>query len=422
MEEKIKKLRGFRELYPDEMEARAIIFKKMKEISRNFNFKEIDTPSVEPLDLFKMKSGEEIVSQTFSFIDKGNREITLVPEITPIVARMVAQRKNMIKPIKWYSIPKLWRYEEPQSGRLREFYQYNADIFGISGVEADAEIIALSQAILESLGLRDKYIMRISDRLLMEEILKNFKIKEVGSALRLIDRMEKIGENKFKEEFEKISKDVDIMEFIKLKGDLNLIEKKLDGIIGESILNRLRNLEEYLKEYDYGNFIFDLSIVRGIAYYTGIVFEAHDYKGELRAILGGGRYDNVVSLFDGENVPAVGFGMGDAVLEILMKRENLWPNVRQRPDYFIAIQGNARKLGIIVAKSLREKGYIVDLDLSNKPLSNQMKYADKIESKYVIIIGENEMKKNIVNVREMESGKQIEIKVEDLLKGYKLFS
>ncbi|MEM4221667.1 MAG: ATP phosphoribosyltransferase regulatory subunit, partial [Thermoplasmata archaeon] len=281
---------------------------------------------------------------------------------------------------------------------------------------------ALSQAILESLGLRDKYIMRISDRLLMEEILKNFKIKEVGSALRLIDRMEKIGENKFKEEFEKISKDVDIMEFIKLKGDLNLIEKKLDGIIGESILNRLRNLEEYLKEYDYGNFIFDLSIVRGIAYYTGIVFEAHDYKGELRAILGGGRYDNVVSLFDGENVPAVGFGMGDAVLEILMKRENLWPNVRQRPDYFIAIQGNARKLGIIVAKSLREKGYIVDLDLSNKPLSNQMKYADKIESKYVIIIGENEMKKNIVNVREMESGKQIEIKVEDLLKGYKLFS
>ncbi|MEM4313479.1 MAG: histidine--tRNA ligase, partial [Thermoplasmata archaeon] len=412
----------FRELYPEEMEARAIIFKKMKEISRNFNFKEIDTPSVEPLDLFKMKSGEEIVSQTFSFIDKGNREITLVPEITPIVARMVAQRKNMIKPIKWYSIPKLWRYEEPQSGRLREFYQYNADIFGISGVEADAEIIALSQAILESLGLRDKYIMRISDRLLMEEILKNFKIKEVGSALRLIDRMEKIGENKFKEEFEKISKDVDIMEFIKLKGDLNLIEKKLDGIIGESILNRLRNLEEYLKEYDYGNFIFDLSIVRGIAYYTGIVFEAHDYKGELRAILGGGRYDNVVSLFDGENVPAVGFGMGDAVLEILMKRENLWPNVRQRPDYFIAIQGNARKLGIIVAKSLREKGYIVDLDLSNKPLSNQMKYADKIESKYVIIIGENEMKKNIVNVREMESGKQIEIKVEDLLKGYKLFS
>ena len=422
MEEKIKKLRGFRELYPEEMEARAIIFKKMKDRSRNFNFKEIDTPSVEPLDLFKMKSGEEIVSQTFSFIDKGNREITLVPEITPIVARMVAQRKNMIKPIKWYSIPKLWRYEEPQSGRLREFYQYNADIFGISGVEADAEIIALSQAILESLGLRDKYIMRISDRLLMEEILKNFKIKEVGSALRLIDRMEKIGENKFKEEFEKISKDVDIMEFIKLKGDLNLIEKKLDGIIGESILNRLRNLEEYLKEYDYGNFIFDLSIVRGIAYYTGIVFEAHDYKGELRAILGGGRYDNVVSLFDGENVPAVGFGMGDAVLEILMKRENLWPNVRQRPDYFIAIQGNARKLGIIVAKSLREKGYIVDLDLSNKPLSNQMKYADKIESKYVIIIGENEMKKNIVNVREMESGKQIEIKVEDLLKGYKLFS
>ncbi len=422
MNENIKKLRGFREIYPEEMEVRSKIFAQMREISRRFNFKEIDTPSVEPLELFRMKSGEEIVSQTFSFVDKGGREITLVPEVTPSVARMVAQRKNILMPLKWFSIPKLWRYEEPQSGRLREFYQYNADIFGSNGVEADAEIIALSQAILESLGLKNKYIMRISDRNLIEEILKKYGVKEIEKALRLIDRMEKIGEDRFREEFENITKEMDMMEFIKLRGDHSFLEKKLVDVVNFELLEKLKKLEDYLKEYDYGNFIYDLSIVRGIAYYTGIVFEAHDIKGELRAILGGGRYDNVVSLFNGEQVPAVGFGMGDAVLEILMKREKLWPEIKENPDYFIAVLGNARKYAIQISKILRNAGFKVEMDLTGKSLSYQMKYADKIGAKYALLIGEEEMVQNMVTVREMSSGKQLKLSSDDLLKKNKFFS
>ncbi|MGC9137473.1 MAG: histidine--tRNA ligase [Thermoplasmata archaeon] len=413
MDENLRKLRGFREIYPEEMVARARIFNTMRYVSRIFNFKEIDTPSVEPLDLYRLKSGEEIVSQTFSFVDKGGREITLVPEITPTVARMVAQRKNMPKPIKWYSIPKLWRYEEPQSGRLREFYQYNADIFGIWTIEADAEVIALAQAILESLGLRGKYLMRISDRNLIESILLRYGVKDTEGALRLIDKMEKIGEERFREEFEKITREIDIMDFIKIKGRSSMLMEKLQGLVDDEILQKLQLLEEYLQVYDYGDFQYDLSIVRGIAYYTGIVFEAHDFRGELRAILGGGRYDNVVSLFGGEKVPAVGFGMGDAVLEILMKRENLWPSVDESPDYYIAIQGNNRIYAIKIARIIREKGKVAEVDMGGKSLSNQLKYAHKIGAKNAIIVGDEETRENMVTVKELESGKQFRLTIQE---------
>ncbi|MFP3255026.1 MAG: histidine--tRNA ligase [Thermoplasmata archaeon] len=414
MDEGLKRLRGFREIYPEEMSSRLKIFNIMRDVSRRFNFKEIDTPSLEPLELYKLKSGEEIVSQTFSFKDKGGRDVTLVPEITPTVARMVAQKKNMPKPIKWYSIPKLWRYEEPQSGRLREFYQYNADIFGIWTIEADAEVIALAQAILYHLGLGDKYIMRISDRTLIESILRRFDVKDVDMALRLIDRMEKIGEEIFIEEFGKITKEMDIMDFIRLKGDASTISKKLGGLIDDKYLKNIENLENYLKSYNYGNFIFDLSIVRGIAYYTGIVFEAHDVKGELRAILGGGRYDNVVSLFGGEKIPAVGFGMGDAVLEIIMKRENLWPSVDEKVDYFIAIQGDNRPFAIKISKIIREMGKVVEIDMGGKSLSNQLKTADRLGAKNVIIVGDEEKKYNIITLKNLETGEQVRVPIEKI--------
>ncbi|MCI4434423.1 MAG: histidine--tRNA ligase [Thermoplasmata archaeon] len=414
MDEGLKRLRGFREIYPEEMSSRLKIFNIMRDVSRRFNFKEIDTPSLEPLELYKLKSGEEIVSQTFSFKDKGGRDVTLVPEITPTVARMVAQKKNMPKPIKWYSIPKLWRYEEPQSGRLREFYQYNADIFGIWTIEADAEVIALAQAILYHLGLGDKYIMRISDRTLIESILRRFDVKDVDMALRLIDRMEKIGEEIFIEEFGKITKEMDIMDFIRLKGDASTISKKLGGLIDDEYLKNIENLENYLKSYNYGNFIFDLSIVRGIAYYTGIVFEAHDVKGELRAILGGGRYDNVVSLFGGEKIPAVGFGMGDAVLEIIMKRENLWPSVDEKVDYFIAIQGDNRPFAIKISKIIREMGKVVEIDMGGKSLSNQLKTADRLGAKNVIIVGDEEKKYNIITLKNLETGEQVRVPIEKI--------
>jgi len=408
----LQRLRGFRDIYPEYMRARRIVFSKITQVARSFGFHEIDAPSVELLDLFRIKSGEEIVKQTFSFVDKGGREITLIPELTPTVSRMIAARKDLTKPVKWFSFPKMWRYEEPQSGRLREFYQFNADIFGISNIYADAEIIALAMEILDTLGLKGRYIMRVSDRILMEDLLKSMNVKDMEGAFRIIDKRDKIPPQIFREEMLKyISPEkVEILEeTLQYKGDVDVVLNKFPESERTEVLRELKDL---LREYG-KSVVFDLSIVRGLAYYTGIVFEAHDAKEEFRAILGGGRYDKVVELFGAQPTPAVGFGMGDVVLELMMRREGVWPEEKIEVDYFVAIIPGFRKEAIRVANMLRRKGYIVDIELQDRSLSKQMKYANKLNAKYVIIVGE-EIKRNSAVVRNMETGEQKELKIEEI--------
>ena len=408
----LQRLRGFRDIYPEYMRARRIVFSKITQVARSFGFHEIDAPSVELLDLFRIKSGEEIVKQTFSFVDKGGREITLIPELTPTVSRMIAARKDLTKPVKWFSFPKMWRYEEPQSGRLREFYQFNADIFGINNIYADAEVIALAMEILDTLGLKGRYIMRVSDRILMEDLLKSMNVKDMEGAFRIIDKRDKIPLQIFREEMLKyISPEkVEILEeTLQYKGDVDVVLNKFPESERTEVLRELKDL---LREYG-KSVVFDLSIVRGLAYYTGIVFEAHDAKEEFRAILGGGRYDKVVELFGAQPTPAVGFGMGDVVLELMMRREGVWPEEKIEVDYFVAIIPGFRKEAIRVANMLRRKGYIVDIELQDRSLSKQMKYANKLNAKYVIIVGE-EIKRNSAVVRNMETGEQKELKIEEI--------
>jgi len=399
-------------MYPEYMRARRIVFDRICEVARNFGFHEVDTPSVEYLDLFRIKSGEEIVRQTFSFTDKGGREITLIPELTPSVARMIAARKDLVKPAKWFSFPKMWRYEEPQSGRLREFYQFNADIFGVSEIYADAEIIALAMEILDSLGLKNKYLMKLSDRILMEDMLRSMGIEKIEEAFRIIDKKDKLPEDAFYDEMLKITSEENVdslSEILKMKGDIDTVLSKLEHFDRSDTLSSLKDLLQA-----YGKRVtFDLSIVRGLAYYTGIVFEVHDYKGEFRAVLGGGRYDKVVELFGAQPTPAVGFGMGDAVLELLMRREGVWPEEKIDVDYFIAIIPGFRQKAIEVAMLLRKKGYRVDLELRNRGIGKQMKYANKINAKYTVIVGE-ETREGKVVVKDMESGEQEVIPLEKL--------
>ena len=410
----VQKLKGFRDIYPEQMRARRIVFDKINGIARSFGFHEIDAPSVEYLELFRIKSGEEIVQQTFSFVDKGGREITLIPELTPTVARMLSSRKNIPKPVKWFSFPKMWRYEEPQSGRLREFYQFNADIFGVEGIEADAEILALAMEILDSLGLEGKYVMRVSDRILMEEILKSLGVENIEGTFRVVDKRDKMSEKAFKEELSRVAGEdacESIADMLKIRGSIGDVISRLGpGERGE----KLMQLEELLDAYG-KKVTFDLSIVRGLAYYTGLVFEAHDARGELRAILGGGRYDNVVELFGGPHTPAVGFGMGDAVLEILMKREGVWPEEKIEVDAFIAVVKGYRSNAIKIAHNLRKHGFSVDIDLTNRNLGKQMKYANRINARYVVIVGD-EVKNDMVVLRNMESGNQKEISISELPK------
>ncbi len=417
--DKIQKLKGFREFYPEVMAARRKVFDTMHRVARSFGFHEIDTPSLEPLELFRIKSGEEIVQQTFSFVDKGGREVTLIPELTPSVARMIANRKDLPRPVKWYSIGKMWRYEEPQSGRLREFYQFNADIFGSPKPEADAEVIALAMKILDSLDLGGKYIMRVSDRILMEEILRGIGVEgDLWEVLRVIDKKEKVDEEKFREMLSGVGlvdKQIDdLLSILDVRGRCD----ELSDVLGKyPQYQRLSRIFELVEAYNVkGEIILDLSIVRGLAYYSSTVFEAHDAKRELRAILGGGRYDGVVELFGGEHTPAVGFAIGDAVLEILMKREGVWPEEKISVDYYIAVIGDsARKTGIKIANSLREKGFRVDLDVMGRSLSKQMKYAARINARKVIIVGEDEVKKGAVIIRDMASGEQEEKRIEEIV-------
>ncbi len=399
-----QKLKGFRDIYPEAMRARRIVFDRINNVAKSFGFHEIDSPSVERLELFRVKSGDEIVNQTFSFVDKGGREITLIPELTPTVARMLAARKDLVKPVKWFSFPKMWRYEEPQSGRLREFYQFNADIFGVAGIEADAEILALAMEILDSMGLEGKYTMRVSDRLLMEEILNDMDVKDREAAFHLIDKMGKMPEDAFRDELFRIAGEgpgEQLLEILKIKGTVDdVVSNVASKNRGETLLKLQELMDAYGKKIT-----LDLSIVRGLAYYTGIVFEAHDYKGEFRAILGGGRYDNVVQLFGGEKTPAVGFGMGDAVLELIMKREGMWPEERIEVDAFVAVVKGYRGDAVKIATKLRRMGYAVDISLQDRSLGKQMKYANRINARYVVIVGE-EIKNGEVVLKNMETGEQ----------------
>ncbi len=404
-----QKLKGFRDIYPESMRARRIVFDKINATAREFGFHEIDAPSVEHLELFRVKSGDEIVEQTFSFVDKGGRSITLIPELTPTVARMLASRKDLIKPVKWFSFPKMWRYEEPQSGRLREFYQFNADIFGVAGIEADAEVLALAMEILDSLGLKGKYEMRVSDRLLMEEILRKLGVERIEETFRVIDKRDKIPEEQFLGKLQDIAGSdagLEISEILSVKGTVSEVLSKIgESERGEDLLELQELLAAYGKEIT-----LDLSIVRGLAYYTGVVFEAHDSKGEFRAILGGGRYDNVVQLFGGEPTPAVGFGMGDAVLELIMKREGIWPEERMEVDIFVAIVPGFRKEATQIAMKLRKEGFRVDMDLTGRSLGKQLKYANRINARYAIIVGE-EVREGKVVAKNMKSGGQRTVEI-----------
>ncbi len=413
----IPPLRGFREFYPEQMKARREVFGKMFDVVRSFGFRETDAPSLEALAIFKLKSGEGIVEETFSFKDKGDREVTLIPELTPSVARMASEQKNLVKPIKWFAMPKLWRYEEPQSGRLREFYQLNVDILGVPGPSADAECIAASVRMLQAVGLKDEFVIRISDRRLLQGILEHFGVQRIDEAYRAIDKREKLPRAEFlallkgagiaEDKLESLINVLDIKgPFCEKVGELSNLLPYTQALGGT--LDWLKALASLLKEYGVeGSCILDLSIVRGIAYYTGTVFECYDAKGELRAMFGGGRYDNLVQLFGGEPTPAVGFAMGDAVLELLLRRQKLWPEEKLSTDYFVAYADKKfAHLAIRIVTALRQKGFVAEYDILERAFGKQMKYADKIGTRTTLILGEDEVAKGKISKKDMASGKQ----------------
>jgi histidyl-tRNA synthetase len=415
-----ERLRGTRDFLPNEMAARKKVFSSIKKTVEEFGFFETDTPAIELFELYSIKSGEEIIEELYAFEDKGGRMISLRPELTPSVVRVLVSRaKELSFPVKWYSIPRLWRYERPQSGRLREFYQLNIDIFGSEDPRADTEVISCAIKLLCDLGFDESDIeVRISDRRMLQEFLLNLGVETYQDVLKIIDKKEKVNETDFIEMLTEIglsAKQIkEIENFLNSKGNfLKSIENLSELHKGEGISNvieSLRKIARNLNDRGYEKFItFDPSIVRGLDYYTGMVFEVHDRKREFRALFGGGRYDNLADLFGGEHIPAVGFGMGDAVLELMMRRKNIWPEEKVEIDVFIATIGDVEKEVSKVLTSLRNCGFKVDFDFMNRNLSNQMKFANKLGASSLLIIGERDLKEGNVTLRDLKSGKESRI-------------
>jgi histidyl-tRNA synthetase len=423
-----KSLRGFRDFYPEEMAARRKMLDTIFSAVRPYGFREVDSPSLEMLELFRVKSGEEILTQTFNFSDRGKREVTLIPELTPTMARMVVEREKSLKrPIKWFSMPKMWRYEEPQSGRLREFYQLNVDIFGVPGPEADAEVLAVGIDIMLKLGLEGQFIFKISDRRLMHGVLEGMGVTDNEAVFAAIDKRYKVSSSEFKDLL--IAAGLDdlkvgrLLSVLDARGPLFEALQKLKPLLsleneatlaGYESLEKLADLMAMYRMEQYCEL--DPSVIRGLAYYTGTVFECYDTKGELRAIFGGGRYDKIIELFGGDPMPAVGFGMGDAVLEILMRRAGAWPEEKLDTDYFILTTSpQYMETAIFLAQALRAKRFIVETDLLGRNFGNQMKYANSIGARYVLILGEKEMAGGQVSIKDMKTGEQKTEEVRKLL-------
>lgn len=390
-----------------------------------YGFQEYDGPPLEPLDLYVEKSGEEIVGQLYNFVDKGDRAVALRPEMTPSLARILAERsRGLSKPIRWFSMPQLFRYERAQRGRLREHFQWNVDIVGEAGVAADVEVVAVAIDGLRELGLTaDDFAARVSDRRLLTALLRVIGVREekLGVAYSVIDKIERLPDEKadglFTDEVGLSSGQISTLR--ETLSATTLDELARDFSDHQDVATELTRLREYvsmLEAMGLGEFVqLDLRIVRGLAYYTGIVFELFDRKGELRAICGGGRYDRLLELVGGDPLPAVGFGMGDVVLGELLADRGLVPEYERTLDYYIIpVTAAERPMALKLAHDLRDRGYSVTYGLKEQAVGKQMKAASREGAKTVLVLGPDELARGVVVVRDMNSGEQQETPIGDL--------
>jgi len=415
-------LPGFREFYPEDLSRRNHIFRLWRQTAGAYGFAEYDAPVLEPLDLYKTKSGDEIEGQLFSFTDKGGREVALRPEMTPTVCRLVGAKASSLKrPIKWYSIAEFYRYERMQKGRGRCFFQFNADIFGEPGPEAEIELIALLTQCLCSFGLTEQdFYVRLSDRNLWFYYLEALGLDEarIRAVLGAVDKFEKMGDDAFKayaEQFGELEAGLKakVLEFLQIKS-LPALEAVLAPIGGEKLAARLgdwRKLLGGLAAMGLERFVeVDLGVVRGLAYYTGFVFEAFDRKGELRALAGGGRYDDLVQKLGGPALPAVGFAIGDMTFALLLEQRGLMPTFVQAPDVYCVIGGEAElRAAFADIQALRAMGYRVDYPLKEVAFGKQFKTASDSGAKLALIYGAEELAKGIVKIRDLGDRTESEV-------------
>jgi histidyl-tRNA synthetase len=418
---KFQPVKGTRDFYPEQMAFRNWLFEKMKEVSKRFGYQEYEGPILEPFELYAAKSGEELVKkQTFVLTDRGGRKLALRPEMTPTLARMVAQKQaSLPKPIRWFSIGPRFRYEQPQKGRAREFYQWDIDILGSQAPEADAEIIAIAAEFFKSVGLSPKEVkIKVNNRKLMEEKLSFIEIPKtkIQDVFRAIDKQSLLLRNKKEKGL------AEWKEWLKEIGLNSLQIKDLQGILKDKDFSReseeLTRIFSTLTDLGVAEYVeFDPNIVRGLDYYTGVVFEAQDIKGKFRAILGGGRYDNLVEIVGGPKIGGVGFAAGDVVVEEVLREYKKIPLLSPTPTKVLVTLFDEAffRDSLLIAKKLRDAGVTTEMYLELTKLDKQLKYANQKNIPFVAIIGPDEIKNNTVTLKDMQTGEQESLSLEKLI-------
>ncbi|MGM0604754.1 MAG: histidine--tRNA ligase [Halobacteriota archaeon] len=415
------RLKGFRDFYPDEMGPRRAVIDTVETAARRYGFREVGTPAMERTQLYVDKSGEEIVEELYSFTDKGGRDVALTPELTPTVARMVvAKQQALSKPIKWFSTRPFWRYEQVQQGRFREFYQTNVDIFGSSEPEADAEVLAFAADALCDLGLTaEDFEFRVSHRDILGGLLEAFDADvDVPAAIRAVDKSAKIERTEYHgllveaglgrrqaERFDELLSTDDLEALVSFAGT--------DRV--ESAVRNLQSVLDVAADFGVRHYCtVSLETARGLDYYTGVVFECFDSTGEIgRSVFGGGRYDDLIESFGGQPTPAVGVAPGHAPLGLLLQRAGVWPDGEETTDYYVLTVGDTRSVAAEIARELRDRGHVVETDLSDRSFGAQMSYADSIGAETLVIVGERDLEAGNVTVKDMDSGEQTAVPLEE---------
>jgi histidyl-tRNA synthetase len=410
--------RGTRDFYPEDHRLREWLFDHFRAVSRAFGFEGVDAPVLEYEELFTRKAGEEIVEQLYHF-ELHERRYALRPEITPSIARMVMARAGALRlPLRWYSIPQCWRYERMTRGRRREHYQWNMDIWGEPGVTAEAELIAAVFALVDRLGLAAGDVrIRINSRALLEETLRAGVLRQRGEVFPAlcvaIDKLDKIGADAVVELLQDPAGQIrlpatearQVVEWLALR-DLDAAAREVGR--DSQALAQLSRLFELLDAYGLRERVeFDASIVRGLAYYTGIVFEAFDADRKLRALCGGGRYDQLLEALGGAPIPAVGFGFGDAVVQELLAEKGLLPELPRRLDAVVYAFGeHERPAAVRLASQLRRDGQHVELVLADVKPKRALADADRAGARRIYLIGPDELARGETSVRDLTTGEQ----------------
>ena len=414
-------VRGTRDFYPEDMRLRNWLFERFHAAARSHGFEEYDAPVLESEELYTRKAGEEIVGQLYNFEDKGGRAVALRPEMTPSLARMVMARSGALAlPIKWYSIPQCWRYERTQRGRGREHYQWNVDIWGMNGVEADAELLSVLVQFFDSVGLNSEdLVIRISSRKVLEEVLGSLGIEgeTFAQTCVIVDKMDKLPADVIEAQLSELGLSAEAISRISTVLTITDIDSLKSSLSSESsAVSELQSLFSLCDSYGISDWVsFDASVVRGLAYYTGPVFEAHDRAGNLRAICGGGRYDKLIGTLGGNDLPATGFGFGDMVVMELLADKGLLPELSSGVgDVVFGMGPELRGAAMKVAGKLRSSGRTVDLVLEDKKMKWVFKHAERCGASRLVMVMPDEWADGKVRIKDLDTGEESKVAMEDV--------